>query len=419
MVVEGPSPRWFCAALALGLVSRLALFHSEPILETDYYRYLWDGAVLSEGANPYRPVPAHVLELEGPLTALARDSGEVVGRINHPQLRTVYPPVAQVFFAAAHPIKPWSLLAWRLVLLVADGATMILFLRVLRAAGRPSSWALIYWLHPVVLRETFNSGHMDVILLPSLLGALLAANRGRTFSASLFLALATGTKLWPVLLIPAFLRASDSSWCRCVAATVAFVIAVGIIHSSVLAAGFDHASGFTAYASRWEMNDGPYLLLIEAGKMLARITRAQFAPRTFATAVAALAILSVVLLAGLGKAAGIVGLSGRVLAIIGALFILSPTQFPWYSIWFVPFLAVVPSRGLLLYAVTMPLYNVRFRFEELSQVSLFDNVIVWSEHAPVLALLAFEAFQYLHDNSLRKRSAGSESGHADPRGGGA
>ena len=39
--------------LLTGLLMRLLLFGTNPILEIDYYRYLWDGAVLAQGFNPY------------------------------------------------------------------------------------------------------------------------------------------------------------------------------------------------------------------------------------------------------------------------------------------------------------------------------------------------------------------------------
>ncbi len=48
-------------ALLLGGVSRLALLFSTPILETDFYRYLWDGAVTATGHDPYRISPKHAL----------------------------------------------------------------------------------------------------------------------------------------------------------------------------------------------------------------------------------------------------------------------------------------------------------------------------------------------------------------------
>ena len=43
--------------LACGLAARAILFASEPVLEDDYQRYLWDGAVTAQGLNPMRSRP--------------------------------------------------------------------------------------------------------------------------------------------------------------------------------------------------------------------------------------------------------------------------------------------------------------------------------------------------------------------------
>ena len=77
------SPRWRC-----GLPS--APF--TPSLSDDAYRYVWDGKVQLAGQNPYRFAPAD-RRLDGVRYADR-------GRINHPRLRTVYPPLAELGFAA-------------------------------------------------------------------------------------------------------------------------------------------------------------------------------------------------------------------------------------------------------------------------------------------------------------------------------
>ena len=41
-----------------GFAARLVMFASTPILEDDYQRYLWDGAVTASGHNPYSMSPA-------------------------------------------------------------------------------------------------------------------------------------------------------------------------------------------------------------------------------------------------------------------------------------------------------------------------------------------------------------------------
>jgi len=80
----------------------------------------------------------------------------------------------------------------------------------------------------------------------------------------------------------------------------------------------------------------------------------------------------------------------RVTLVIAALFLLSPTQFPWYYVWLAPFLALCPSFALLALTAALPLYYLRFYFDARDQVALFDYGIVWLEYVPIMALLTAE-----------------------------
>jgi hypothetical protein len=73
------------------------------VLESDFYRYLWDGHVLAQGINPYLYAP-HDPALDG-VDTLYRVY------IGWAQFRTIYPPVAQYLFALSSLVAPGSLLA--------------------------------------------------------------------------------------------------------------------------------------------------------------------------------------------------------------------------------------------------------------------------------------------------------------------
>ena len=172
--------------LVVGAVMRLVLLFSTPMLEDDFYRYLWDGAVTAQGINPYSYAPADFLGGPGTqetvppvLRQLATEADKVLPRINHPQLTTRDPPVSQLAFALAHRLAPFSLTAWRLVLTVFDLATLVLLFALLRTLNLPLLFLTIYWWNPLFLKEITNSAHLDVLALPFALGAVLLALKGR------------------------------------------------------------------------------------------------------------------------------------------------------------------------------------------------------------------------------------------------
>jgi len=78
--------------------------------------------------------------------------------------------------------------------------------------------------------------------------------------------------------------------------------------------------------------------------------------------------------------------------LVAALFLLSPTQYPWYTVWLAPLLCLYPQRGLLLLTALMPIYYLRFYFAARDQAELFDQYIVWLQYLPVYAMLLMDYF---------------------------
>ncbi|MGC9261362.1 MAG: hypothetical protein ACP5I8_14950, partial [Phycisphaerae bacterium] len=64
------------------------------------------------------------------------------------------------------------------------------------------------------------------------------------------------------------------------------------------------------------------------------------------------------------------------------IFLLSPTEFPWYYTWMLPLLAIYPRISLLVWSLTLGLYHAHY----------FYPWMVWIEHGPVWVLLILELF---------------------------
>lgn len=218
--------------LASGILFRGTMLFSNPIEEIDLYRYLWDGAVVTQGVSPFRYSPQQVLagtnngELPDDLARLVRlrDSSEemmtILKRVHFGELPTIYPPVGQAVFALATWVTPptGSLLT-RLVIMKTwfvsfDLATLLLVIQLLKFAGRPVGLALIYAWCPLLIKEVANSGHLDSLAFclatvaayltvqASYAPGQLRSPQQTAVLATLVLALAVGAKLYPVILAP-------------------------------------------------------------------------------------------------------------------------------------------------------------------------------------------------------------------------
>ncbi len=413
------STRMLAAGLVLGVGVRLMTMFSGIILEDDMYRYLWDGAVTANGINPYRYAPETAANADGTegtgleqLERLAEESGVALERINHPHIRTIYPPVAQGFFALSHWIAPWSVTGWKFVLLTLDLATLLLLSQILRRLGLPAALLLVYWLNPLLIKEMCNSAHMDVLLFPFLLGSFACSLNRRPFGAMFLLALAAGVKIWPVLLAPLLVRGAESSrqgemrrpasardpdrrgfWFRprILAAIGLLIGLLVVLFSPVWLTTLDRTSGFMAYGRVWEMNDALFMLIVWAFRALgAWIGVFADAAQLWARGVVLAALVVIALWAAIRPVPDGRALFHRGLVVVAALFLLSPTQFPWYFLWMLPFLAVVPRISLLLLTPLLALYYLRFHLLAVDKVDVFDYGIVWAEYVPVWAWIAVE-----------------------------
>ena len=392
------SPNHLTLLLAAGLLLRLMLFASLPVLEDDHYRFRWDGAVLASGYNPYAFAPSQAAshapgQAPEALSALGQQAGQVLTRVNYPHLRTIYPPLTQAAFALAHMLGGFSLWSWRLVLLLADLAALLLIWRLLLQWRLPQSWLALYWLNPVLLHETYATCHMEALLFGPLLACLLLAHKGRTLGACAALGLGVGIKLWPALLLPLVLRPELKRPRRLVGGALLFGSIALLMLAPMALAGLGGDSGLRAYSQRWEMNDAAFLLLLEAGDLISPLFGSpDVNGGHIARMLCALLVLGWVARlcrSNLRDA----DWAGVFLSAAAALYLLSPTQFPWYSLWLLPFMALRPSGAFLVLALTLPLYYLRPWFGSRGLSAWFDWGVVWLEFGPVWLMLAWQAWQ--------------------------
>jgi len=77
--------------ILVGILARITLLFSEPLLEDDYFRYMWDGRVFTNGINPYLYGPSD--------SALDHLDVDYRNKIGYKDVSTIYPPFTQFVFA--------------------------------------------------------------------------------------------------------------------------------------------------------------------------------------------------------------------------------------------------------------------------------------------------------------------------------
>lgn len=181
--------------LLVAAVLRILLLPGVPSLSDDFHRYIWDGRVQEAGLNPYRYAPGDAALDEIPYADR--------GSINHPQTRTIYPPLSQLLFYGAARAGLDSVLGFKLLFGLMDVGTAAL-IAVAAGPRRRSEALTLYLLHPLVLQETWSSAHLEILPVLFSLAALVLILRRRDVAAGVAVGLGTAAKLTPAfLLVPA------------------------------------------------------------------------------------------------------------------------------------------------------------------------------------------------------------------------
>ncbi len=401
------------AVLAWAAVFRLLLFPSRPILETDYYRYLWDGFVLSRGFNPYQFSPDEVLSdtLDSSLhpedQESLRELRMIVGAdpraravledVNNPEIVTIYPPFAQILFGLSAWLFPLSLYGWRLLVLIFDALLIAALVLLLLRYKRDPAWILLYAWSPLALKEIINTLHFDGIALALGFTGIWLASTGRNSGAVVGFACAALTKIMPLAWLPLWWnRLTRKAWGL-------IVVLMGATFFAFSGVGARGLRGWVVFAQRWESNSS-LVAFFEwaAGKMgvpawgegpvVFSILDFEF-PRDAFFAAKLLAggiFLAVWVYQARSVFTRPVRDEGerlaRAAAVTGAALICSPVCNPWYVVWMLPFQCFAPRISWLYLSVSCLLYYTFF----ISDPRAYPAGIRELEYLPFFGMLAWE-----------------------------
>jgi len=282
---------------------------------------------------------------------------------------------------------------WRIILILFDLVTVALLLANLKKLGVPLQNSLIYLWNPLLVKEIFNSVHMDILAFPFVLGAILLFLYGRKRIWTLALSLAVGIKLWPVLLFGIFLKPLKEKRETALQSLV-FIVMLLIIFLPTIAFKLDSTSGIVAYGKSWQ-NNSPFFTMILSGWGFILDLFGIHSGHAHTYSRVSVIVVLLFLKFYIVFANSSLGVYRKALLIIGCAFLLSPTQFPWYYTWLIPFLCVASSPGFLLLTALLPLYYFQYYFPPTAgETGIFSGIVVWIEFIPVWILLAWEWWRF-------------------------
>jgi alpha-1,6-mannosyltransferase len=352
-----------------GVGMRMVCLARTPPLSTDVWRYLWDGRVTNAGINPYRHAP------NAPAVRHLRDGNW--GHINFKHIPTIYPPAAEMLFAALARARTSDAEAFRWVFALFDVGSVLLLVALLRRTGRRAEQAIWYAWCPLAATEATAGSHVDSFgLFLLLLALLLAARRGEArpgVGSGVALAGAAMAKGYAFLAAPFFVK--RGGW--------RMLLTLAVVCTALLApyAGARGRlfGGLREYLAAWETNASVFLVV---DRLLAGATPLHFVAARWATTGVVLSF-AVWLLVRQGR--GMEWLLGATFAALAAQLMVGAPTLPWYVIWTVPLLCWWWVPGWALFTLTVSLqYYGRWLYpgDEAAHYAL-----LWAGYLPVYALL--------------------------------
>ncbi len=348
-------PVAFLIIIAGGVLFRVVLLGAPSTLTDDVYRYQWDGRAQRAHLNPYVVYPnaPGLAWLQNP------EHPEPPGE----ETPTIYPPLSEFAYRLIETVP-----GYKRVSTILDLASAGVLLLLLAAMKQPLHRVLAYVWNPTVLVSFAMSGHFDSLAIFTLLTALFFLVTNRRALSVAGLALSFLSKFFPVLLVVTFLKRTRIAYLGI------FLVLVFALYVPFLGAGLQLLDGAGDYARDWVNNASLFhLLRFVAGS------------RVGAELVASLVV--VVAIGYLAKRQESPLWSSLVLT--GGVLLLSPTAYPWYFSWSIPFLCFYPSAAWLLMSVTSVLAyssSIAYGAGEPFRNSL---LILSLEYGPVYVWLAY------------------------------
>ena len=292
--------------------------------------------------------------------------------INHADIPTIYPPLAQLFFRAICVLSATPA-AFKLALLLCDWGLCLLLAYSLVRRGQDPRRVVLYAWNPLPLVEVAGSGHIDALGVLLLFAALYALHSQRWAAAVCGLAGAFLVKLVPLALLPTFWHRPRADWFnfRKRSALLLFPTLGLLAFWPFADAGEKLATGLMTYVQHWHFNAAAYSLF--------RFALEPLHARWLCTALFALIALGVQFRYRDPYRAAF--------ATLGAYVLLSPTVHPWYLLWVLPFLAFFPSPAwVLLSGLIFLAYEVQIGYGS-EEVWREKPWVLWAQYAPFYLLL--------------------------------
>jgi len=367
LILKNEIPFSYVAGLlAVGVLLRVSFVSTNPIGSDDYYRYMWDGKVQSNGINPYLYPPND--------QSLQKLHSEIIPKfVNNPDMKTIYFPLSQWLFYAGYTFSGEAVWGYKLLLLISELITLLALFLLIRKRNLPDKYILLYALCPLPIIQFSLDAHLDGFGLPLLILALLFYLDNKKILSLIFLGLSFSIKPVGLLFLPILFFFEKKLPERI---KILFIPAVAF---SVQFLPYIFSSNpfeaFFIYAKNWTFN-GIVFNIIDS------FVQNNQTARIYCGILLMISLLPFIF--------NKMDLLNKFYFSVLLLLIFSPVVHPWYITWLAVLLPVFPRWSGILYAVLSSLTVFTVLNYQLNGLWKEYPVVLILEYIPVILLLIYE-----------------------------
>ncbi len=370
---------WFYIILITGILFRLTLLPSDPIASDDIYRYIWDGKVIANGINPFKYSPA-----DKSLNFLHTEM--LPAKINHPDMKTIYPPYSQLMFFLSYKLFGESFLGIKLFLLISEILTIILLVSLIKKLNLPLQNISLYAICPLPIMQFMVDGHIDGVGFPILLLTIYLYLNKKKINSFLMMGVSITTKFISGMILPFMWK--EEKWKGKILLIILPFLVLGVFYIPFYSGNVFPLESLFQFSSNWIANSSVFSILF----FLIKDNQD-----------ARLVSLILFVLAALVLFFGKKQLTYKFYMIFFLFLLFSPTVHPWYVTWLALLLPLGFKWSGFIFIVLINLVNILLIDYVKYNVWYTFHWITIIEYAPVIVLFLYEIF-----NNGKGREVNSE-----------
>ena len=203
----------FWLLTGIGITFRLLFIAILPNLSQDFYRFIWDGRLISQGISPYLFTPENYIEDAsnsfGVIINQAQELYNGMGSLNGSHFSN-YPPINQLCFSIASVFTEKSILGsvvvMRVIIILADLGILFIGKKLLLKLHLNPNQIFWYFLNPFIIIELTGNLHFEGVMLFFLIASLYLLHQKKWLGAAFLLGISVSVKLIPLLLLPLYYK---------------------------------------------------------------------------------------------------------------------------------------------------------------------------------------------------------------------